>query len=169
MFGLSTRERDAEFTRFARGSAATLKRTAYLLTGDPQLADDLVQESLLRTYLAWRRVRTGGATAYARRTLVNLNIDRWRRRPAVPTEVAEQPNARDDQGRVDDHDQILRMLQTLPAQQRRVIVLRYYNDLSEADTAAALGISTGAVKSAASRGLAALRATNTPASEGSNS
>ncbi|MFT3860252.1 SigE family RNA polymerase sigma factor [Micropruina sp.] len=169
MFGLPMRERDAEFTRFARDSAATLKRTAYLLTSDRDLADDLVQEALLRTYLAWRRVRAGEATAYARRTLVNLNIDRWRKRPAVPAEVVERPDSRNEHARVDDHDQVLRMLASLPAQQRRVIVLRYYNDLSEADTAAALGISTGAVKSAASRGLAALRAAQSPASEGSNS
>ncbi|MBK8446686.1 MAG: SigE family RNA polymerase sigma factor [Micropruina sp.] len=167
MFGLSTHERDAEFTRFARDSAATLKRTAYLLTGDRDLAADLVQEALLRTYLAWRRVRSGEATAYARRVVVNLNIDRWRKRSPVPAEVPEKADPHDPEGRVDDHDEVLRMLETLPPQQRRVIVLRYYNDLSEADTAACLGVSTGAVKSAASRGLATLRAAYAPA-EGRN-
>lgn len=165
MFGLSTHERDAEFTRFARDSAATLKRTAYLLSGDRELAADLVQEALLRTYLAWNRVRSGEATAYARRVVVNLNIDRWRKNTPVPVEVHDKADLHDAHGRVDDHDQVLRMLERLPAQQRRVIVLRYYNDLSEADTAACLGISTGSVKSAASRGLATLRACYAPAEE----
>ncbi|MGC3995444.1 MAG: SigE family RNA polymerase sigma factor [Propionicimonas sp.] len=152
-----TPSRDAEYVEFVRVASGSLTRTAYLLTGDRELASDLVQEALVRTYLAWRRVRHGEATAYARRVLVNLNIDRWRRRPPVPTELADRPDPGDGHGRSDDRDEVVRMLATLPEQQRRVIVLRYFEDLTEADTAHQLGISVGAVKSAASRGLATLR------------
>lgn len=157
MFGLTTPTRDAEFADFVRTSSRSLTRTAYLLCGDRVLADDLVQEALLKTYLAWRRVRPEGARGYARRVLVNLNIDRWRRRPPVPAELPEQPVTDPGPAQVDDRDQIVRLLAELPAQQRRVIVLRYFDDLSEAATAELLGISVGAVKSASSRGLAALR------------
>ncbi|HMQ38899.1 MAG TPA: SigE family RNA polymerase sigma factor [Micropruina sp.] len=165
MFGLSTAERDAEFVRFATAAGGSLKRTAFLLTGDRELAADLAQEALLRTYLAWRRVRPGEATAYARRIVVNLTIDRWRRREAMVGGVPEGVDPRDGHGRVDDHDQVVRMLASLPPQQRRVIVLRYYNDLPEAEVAECLGVSAGAVKSAASRGLAALRNAYAPTDE----
>ncbi|MFT4110639.1 SigE family RNA polymerase sigma factor [Propionicimonas sp.] len=157
MAGTPTPSPDAEYVEFVRAASGTLTRTAYLLTGDRELASDLVQEALVRTYLAWRRVRHGEATAYARRVLVNLNIDRWRRRQAVPGELDERPDLTDGHGRVDDRDEVVRLLATLPDQQRRVIVLRYFDDLTEADTAHQLGISVGAVKSAASRGLATLR------------
>ena len=161
MFGQSSTERDAEFTQFARTASPTLQRTAYLLTGDRELAAELVQETLLRTYLAWRRVRREEAVAYARRTLVNLNIDRWRRCPPVTVSEVDTIHT-GDENRADDRDELVRVLAQLPPQQRRVIVLRYYNDLSEAETAAHLGVSVGAVKSAASRGLATLRAVYTP-------
>lgn len=75
-----TTTREAEFVAFVSSSARYLARTAYLLTGDTDVANDLVQESLTRTYAAWRRVRPGDAKAYVRRILVNLNTDRWRRR-----------------------------------------------------------------------------------------
>lgn len=162
MFGLPTTTKDAEFTRFVRSASASLTRTAYLLTGDRELAAELVQEALVRTYVAWRRVRQEEAGAYARRTLVNLNIDRWRRRPAAPTGDVDRADPCDFEGRVDDRDEVVRMLGRLPAQQRRVIVLRYFSDLSEVDVAQCFGISVGAVKSATSRGLAALRTQYTP-------
>ena len=163
MFGSTTPTRDDEFTRFARTSSATLTRTAYLLTGDRELAAELVQEALVKTYLAWRRVRPDEATAYARRVLVNLNIDRWRRRPALPTDDLDGPDPVDAHRQVDDRDEIVRLLGELPPQQRRVIVLRYFNDLSEAEVAHHLGISVGSVKSSASRGLASLRTRHAPA------
>lgn len=97
--------------------------------------------------------------------MVNLTIDRWRRREPAAAENPDRVDPRDAQQRVDDHDQAVRMLESLPPQQRRVIVLRYYNDLSEAATAECLGISVGAVKSAASRGLATLRSIYTPSDE----
>ena len=166
MFGPSTPRQDAEYTTFVRSASTSLTRTAWLLTGDADLAAELVQEALVKTYLAWRRVRHGEATAYARRILVNLNIDRWRRRPAIPSEDLDRAVPDGAEQAVDDRDEVARMLATLPPQQRRVIVLRYYNDLSEADVADNLGISVGAVKSAASRGLATLRTQYTPATGG---
>lgn len=158
MFGRPTPARNAEFTQFARAASTSLTRTAYLLTGDRHQADDLVQETLVKTYVAWSRVRRDEAMAYARRTLVNLSIDRWRRRPAVPAEVVDRPVENRAEAAVDDRDEVVRMLDGLVEQQRRVIVLRYFEDLPEAEIAQVLGISPGTVKSACSRGLAALRA-----------
>lgn len=165
MFGSSTPARDAEFTEFVTSASASLGRTAYLLTGDHHLAADLVQEAMVKTYLAWGRVRPGEAQAYARRVLVNLNIDRWRRRPAQPSDEIDQVSG-SDEGQVDDRDQVVRALAELPAQQRRVIVLRYLEDLSEAEVATQPGVSVGAVKSACSRGLATLRESHAAATEG---
>lgn len=154
---MAEHQRDAEFAEFVATSSAGLTKTAWFLTGNADLAADLVQEAYVRTYLAWRRIRPGEATAYTRRVLVNLNIDRWRRRrPEVPT--AEVDGVRQSgESVVDERDRIARMLATLPRQQRKVVVLRYFEDLSEAAVAEHLGITVGAVKSAASRGLAALR------------
>lgn len=166
MFGPPTPRQDAEYTAFVRSASASLTRTAWLLTGDSELAAELVQEALVKTYLAWRRVRHDEATAYARRVLVNLNIDRWRRRPALPSDDLDPAAPSRAEQAVDDRDEVARMLATLPLQQRRVIVLRYYNDLSEADVADHLGVSVGAIKSAASRGLATLRAQYTPVAGG---
>jgi RNA polymerase sigma-70 factor (sigma-E family) len=151
-------ERDAAFTAFVESASPSLLRTAWLLTGDHHAAHDLVQAALVRTYVAWPRVRSQSALAYARRVLVNERTDRWRRLgPEVS--VAELPetgaaSATDDS---DDRDAVVRLLAHLPEQQRRVVVLRYYADLSEQATADALNISVGSVKSAASRGLATLR------------
>jgi RNA polymerase sigma-70 factor (sigma-E family) len=166
MFGPPTPRQDAEYTAFVRAASGSLTRTAWLLTGDADLAAELVQEALVKTYWAWRRVRHGEASAYARRVLVNLNIDRWRRRPATPSEDLDRAVPSLAEQVIDDRDEVLRMLATLPPQQRRVIVLRYYNDLSEADVADHLGISVGAVKSAASRGLATLRTQYAPIAGG---
>lgn len=154
--GTSTDE--AQFTAFVHQATPSLMRTAYLLTGSTDAAHELVQAALVKTYLSWTRVRHDEALAYARRVLVNHNTDTWRRRrgehlvPDVPDTPRRQGND------VDDRDELRRLLAALPAQQRRVVVLRYYNDLSEQATAELLGISVGAVKSAASRGLASLRA-----------
>lgn len=161
-----TSGRDAEFSEFVRSASASLTRTAYLLTGDRETAAELVQEAFVRTYVAWGRVRRDDASAYVRRVLVNLNIDRYRRRPTVPTDVVDGLDPRDIEQPVDDRDEVLRLLAGLPAQQRRVIVLRYFNDLSETAVAEHLGISVGAVKSAASRGLAAVRKHYAAAIEG---
>ena len=149
--------RKANFLAFVDATSAYLARTAYLLTGDRDAANDLVQETLARTFAAWPRVRPGEAKAYARRILVNLNTDRWRRRPVTTTQWLDPAALGNAERTVDDRDQIARMLASLGPQQRRVIVLRYFEDLPEAEVAACLGISVGAVKSACSRGLAHLR------------
>ncbi len=150
-------ERDAAFTAFVEQATPSLLRTAWLLTGDHHVAHDLVQSALVRTYVAWPRVRPETALAYARRILVNERTDRWRRHGAELA-VADPPEGASTAGSAtEDRDVVVRLLATLPEQQRKVVVLRYYTDLSEQATADALNISVGSVKSAASRGLASLR------------
>jgi RNA polymerase sigma-70 factor (sigma-E family) len=149
----------ADFDEFAAAAWPRLRRSAYLLTGDHHLAEDLAQTALVRTYAHWRRVRRADALAYARRVLVNLNIDRIRRRRGT-VEVGDEALAGlSDRGddRSDERDELVRLLLTLTERERRVVVLRHYFDLSEREVAAELGIAPGTVKSALSRGLAKLR------------
>ncbi|RPF22586.1 SigE family RNA polymerase sigma factor [Myceligenerans xiligouense] len=156
----TTGSKTERFTAFAEAATPSLSRLALFLTGDEHRARDLVQHALERTYLAWGRVAAGNPEAYARRIVVNARIDGWRKRRretlADPAELwdAQTP---DPTSGVLHRDQLVRALRTLPPAQRRVIVLRYLYDLSEADTAAELGVSAGSIKSAASRGLARLR------------
>lgn len=151
--------RDESFTAFMTQSGPSLLRTAWLLTGDDDAAADLVQAACVKTYLAWARVRPEGALAYARRTLINASIDAHRRvrREVMVPDAPERPALDNSVDAVAERDRVARMLSVLPAHQRAVLVLRFYEDLSERETAAQLGISLGAVKSAASRGLNALR------------
>ena len=129
-------ERDAAFTAFVDGATPSLMRTAWLLCGDGDQAQELVQAALVKTYVAWPRVKEDTALAYARRVLVNHRTDSWRRtrRELTFGEVPEQPA--DPDVRPDDRDTIVRLLGRLPEQQRTVVVLRYYNDLSERAVAA---------------------------------
>lgn len=150
-------ERDEAFTEFVRQATPSLTRTAWLLTGSREQAADLVQSALVKTYASWRRVRRDDALAYTRRVLTNEHVDRWRRRHGeVPVAEVYDRRGQSDTT-VDDRDEIVRLLDQLPPQQRTVVVLRYYTDLSEQSVADHLGITVGAVKSAASRGLATLR------------
>jgi RNA polymerase sigma-70 factor (sigma-E family) len=152
-------ERDAAFTAFVHQASPSLLRTAWLLTGDHHTAHDLVQAALVRTYVAWPRVRADSALAYTRRVLVNERTDRWRRHGAeVALAAVPETTSPGPESVTDERDAVVRLLARLPDQQRRVVVLRYYVDLSEQATADALNISVGSVKSAASRGLATLRA-----------
>lgn len=158
---LSKARRDAEFSDFVRQASAELLRIAWYLTGDAHRANDLVQAALVKTYLAWARVRPGSAIGYVRRIMVNENIDQWRRHGAEVlvdefTEV-DRVSPRDDIASLDDTTALVAALRALPAQQCRVVVLRYYCDLSEQQVAEELGISVGAVKSNGSRGLGTLR------------
>jgi RNA polymerase sigma-70 factor (sigma-E family) len=152
---------DDEFTAFMAEHTATLRYTAWLLVGDGERADELVQQALVRTYGAWSRARTD-PLAYTRRVLVNLRTDTWRRhRREVLTAPDEMPDACVDAigpGRAEARDRLQRALAQLTPHQRRVVVLRYLVDLSEADVAADLGCGVGTVKSTASRSLAVLRA-----------
>ena len=150
-------ERDAAFTAFVEQATPSLLRTAWLLTGDHHAAHDLVQAALVRTYVAWPRVRPETALAYARRILVNERTDRWRRTGAELAVATPPESAATAGSATEDRDVVVRLLATLPDQQRKVVVLRYYADLSEQATADVLNISVGTVKSAGSRGLATLR------------
>lgn len=151
-------ERDAAFTAFMTQATPSLLRTAWLLTGSHDAAHDLVQATLVKTYAVWPRVQPDDALPYARRILINHRTDTWRKtRGESP--VAEPPErSHHDATTTEDRDHVVRLLATLPDQQRKVVVLRYYHDLPEQAVADLLGISVGSVKSAGSRGLAALRA-----------
>lgn len=155
----------AAFDAFVAVSSDRLVRTAYLLCGDRGHAEDMVQVALMRTARRWRTA-SEQPEAYARRVVVNLAKDRWRslgRRPAeLPLEIDPEVPAT---SALLDRDQLVRAAQTLPDGQRAVLVLRYFDDLSVADTAAALGCSTGTVKSQTSRALENLRAALIPTQE----
>ncbi|TCB99699.1 SigE family RNA polymerase sigma factor [Micromonospora zingiberis] len=151
---------EEEFRDFVTARSGALLRTAYLLTGDWGTAEDLLQTALTKTYLAWKRL--GGIEAiepYARRVMVNTSTSWWRRRwhGERPTEVLPERAAADEIEQQLDRDVLWRHLRALPARQRAVLVLRFYEDMSEAQTAALLDISTGTVKSQTSRALATLR------------
>ena len=153
-------DRDADFAAYMTARQPSLLRTAYLLTGDRHTAEDLVQTAFAKLYLSWDRVqRRELVDGYVRRILVNEHNSLWRR-PFKRREVISHDLP--DTHAPDRHDDgesaaLWQFVQTLPRKQRAVIVLRYYEDLSEAETAAVLGISVGTVKSQASRALAAMR------------
>lgn len=152
---------DAEFREFVAGRSGALLRTSYLLAGgDRALAEDLLQAALLKTYLNWERIRDKQAVeAYVRATLATTATSWWRRRWNGERATAELPEtARPDHAAgIDDRDALWRMVRRLPARQRAVLVLRFYEDYSEAETARTLGLSVGTVKSHTSRALASLR------------
>jgi RNA polymerase sigma-70 factor (sigma-E family) len=158
---VDTSGRDAAFTAFVRRSGPALGRTAFFLTGDRHLAEDLVQTALAQTYVHWHRIRdTEQVEAYARRILVNANAAWWRRRSAteVPAETLPDVAAADDTAAYAAREPLVAALRQLPARQRAALVLRFFEDRSEAETAAILGCSTGSVKRHTSRGLDRLRA-----------
>jgi RNA polymerase sigma-70 factor (sigma-E family) len=149
---------DASFESFVRARLPALLRFAYAVCGDPHTAADLVQDALERTGLHWGRIdRTGDAEAYVRRAIINGRTSRWRklRRESLVDVVPER--APDDDRHHHD-DTLWQLLATLPRRQRAVLVLRYYEDMSEQQIAATLGCAPGTVKSQASKGLAKLRA-----------
>lgn len=153
---------DQGFEAWMAARQRRLLHIAWLLTGDVHTAEDLVQTTLAKLYLAWDRVdRHGNVDAYARRILVNEHASLWRRpwrRREVSTDdfTGREP-ALEDEAYDGTHAELWRHVHALPRGQRAVIVLRYYEQLSEAETAAALGLSIGTVKSQASRGIATLR------------
>ena len=150
---MSSARHDEEFADYVAVTRPALWRTAYLLCGNVAQADDLVQNALLKLYVAWPRlVRGDRIDGYARRIIATSHIDELRRPWRRETEPLEghEPVA---EMRNDDHSALIRALKTLPAGQRRVVVLRYYWGLSVAETATDLGISEGGVKSQCSIGL----------------
>ena len=154
--------RDEEFSEYVRGAYPRLVRTAYLLCGNGAQAEDLVQDALARTYLAWPRIKDKGAIdAYVRRAVVNQTTSWWRR-PARRERFVDPPERlAPDAGElgVVNRSALLPALRALSPGQRAAVVLRYVEDLTEAQTAQALGVSVGTVKSQTSRALAALRVT----------
>jgi len=149
-----------DFAAFVGARGQALQRTAYLLTGDWALAEDLLQTALAHVYPRWSRIERDDPDAYVRKVLVNTWSSWWRRkwRGETPTrDVPDLLSTSDAYNEVDLRESVRRALEQLPARQRAVVVLRYFEDLSEADTAAALGCSVGAVKSHASRALSKLR------------
>lgn len=151
-------KQEDSFVEFATAAKPWLLTTAWMLTGDPHASEDLVQETLARVYVKWRRVGVQQPAAYARRVLANLHTDRWRRhrREVLVAEVGDRPSARQspDLETVD----LIRALQTLGPRERECVVMRHYLDLSERQTAEALGVSVGSVKGYTARGLTTLRA-----------
>jgi RNA polymerase sigma-70 factor (sigma-E family) len=156
-------ERDAAFSDFVAARQTHLRRIAYALCGDWHKADDLLQTALTKLYVAWPRIRhEGGEEAYVRQIMVRANIDEsrrpWRRERATDV-VPDRPT---DPAPVEERSALFDALQALPAQQRRVVVLRHWLGLSVRETADELGIGEGTVKSHSSRGLAALEAVLAP-------
>lgn len=157
---------EESFRAFARDHSAALRRSAYLLCGDWHLAEDLVQNTLVKVYRAWRRVDGTFAVRFARKTLMRSWLDErrrpWRRAERRDGTVPELAHPAADPaeigGRTLRRDFVLAALDRVPAKQRAVLVLRYWDDLPIAEVAAALGCSEGTVKSQAARGLRNLRA-----------
>jgi RNA polymerase sigma-70 factor (sigma-E family) len=157
---------DDDFRAFVERQWGPLTRTAYLLTGDRGYAEDLVQAALEKTHRKWDRVaRMDAPVAYVRRAMVNTAVS-WRRRrrvSEVPLLAGDDAAGTDPYGRIEQRQQVLAALRKLPPRMRAVLVLRYFEDLSESDIADALGCSIGTVKSQASRGLDRLRTHLDPA------
>jgi RNA polymerase sigma-70 factor (sigma-E family) len=150
---------EAEFREFVASCGSRLLRTAFLLTGDRGHAEDLVQLALERTARRWSGL-AGSPEAFARTVLLHAATDRWRRRRARVQEVFDdvhEPSIADGVDQLLLRRDLVAALQQLPSQQRAALVLRYFLDLSEKETARELGISVGTVKSAVSRALDRLR------------
>jgi RNA polymerase sigma-70 factor (sigma-E family) len=152
--------RDVEFESWLAAREPALQRTAHLLTGDVHTAQDLVQVTLAKLYLAWDRIQDRGhVDAYARKILVNEHRTAWRRpvrrREQVTDDVPDRPVS--GQGYDGQREAVWAFVASLPPRQRAVIVLRFYEQLTEPEIADLLGISLGTVKSQSSRALAALR------------
>lgn len=148
------------FRGFIAARSTALLRSAYLLVGDRGRAEDLLQTALVKTYLAWPRIRDIGAVeVYVRRTMVTTATSWWRGRwyRESPVERLPEPDGMDELGARLARDAMWEHLQALPAKQRAVLVLRFYEGMSEAEIAQTLAISRGTVKSHASRALTALR------------
>jgi RNA polymerase sigma-70 factor (ECF subfamily) len=150
---------EQEFREFVTARQTALLRTAFLLTGSLPSAEDLLQTALTKTYLAWPRIKDKSlAERYVRTTMSRTWVSWWRRRSHTERVSETLPDVAFHDAPGEDRDEVWQALATLSVRQRAVLVLRFYEDLSEAEIADVLGCSPGAVKSHASRGLKALRA-----------
>jgi RNA polymerase sigma-70 factor (sigma-E family) len=155
--------READYARFVRTRTHALLRSAYLLTGDQHLAEDLVQEALARTHRAWLRLeRPENAEAYARKVMYHAQVSLWRRRRVAEVLPGDLSPA-DQAGRDDPAEEAVqrltlrRALMSLSARQRAVVVLRFFEDRTEAEAAELLGVSVSTVKTQTGRALERLR------------
>jgi RNA polymerase sigma-70 factor (sigma-E family) len=152
------RTRDAEFKEFFMGESAALARLGTFLTGDPERGADLAQEALVRTYQHWGRIKEDDPAPYARRILVNLVRSAHRRKllekrhPPRPIDVAASRS-----GHVDEWMRVSEALKAIPPMRRAAVILRFYEDMTEAQIAETLNRPLGTIKSDIHRGLAALR------------
>lgn len=162
-------QRDDEFTAFVVAHGAALLRTAVLVTGDRHSGEDLVQTALTKAYGAWSKVAAADSPlAYVRRLMINAHLS-WLRRLTSTEQVWEtlpEPGSADDtQARHADGDELRRALLQLSPRVRTAVVLRYFDDLGEVETAAAMGCSRSTVNNSVTRGLATLRALLAPADD----
>lgn len=151
---------DADFREFVMSRGRALLRSAYLLTGNLADAEDLVQSALAKTYQAWDRIEDRKALdGYVRRAMVNTQISWWRRRrlEEYPTDDIPDLPVADTSGNSELHDTLQRAIDRLPQRMRAAVVLRFFEDMTEAEVADVLGVSQGTVKSTVSRAVAKLR------------
>ena len=143
-------DEEERFADFVRAHSATLFRTAYLMTGDYQRAEDVLQESLVRIYQRWPRVdQMAAPVAYARKVVVNRAASWWGKKSSqeLPSLLRAEPAWGGHLDEVAEHERVWQAVLGLPRRQRSVMVLRFYEDMSEAQIAETLGMATGTVKS----------------------
>lgn len=151
---------ETAFTDFVRARGTALHQTAYLLTGDWALAEDLLQTALAKCYPKWERIRGQDPEAYVRKTMLNTYATWWRRRWRGEVPHGDLPDeiTADRWADVDARAALHRAIGRLPRRMRAVVVLRFHEDMTEAAAADALGVSVGTVKSQTAKALAKLRA-----------
>ena len=157
---MSRPESTAAFTAFVQARGTALARTAYLIVGDEHRAEDVLQTALAETYLRWHKLREpSAAEAYVRKAIITANAAWWRRRSSAetPRDVLPENALHDRANEIVERHVVIDLLRQLSPRQRAVVVLRYFDDLSEAETAATLGCSVGAVKQHTTRALERLR------------
>ena len=155
-----SRRDPAAFAEFVAARSAALYRSAYLMVGERGLAHDLLQEALTKTYVAWPRLRDPGkAEAYTRKAITTTAISWFRRKSwsERPSDTLPERSVEGHAALVDERDVVWTAILDLPPRQRAAIVLRFYEDLTEAQTAEAMGCAVGTVKSQVSAGIAKLR------------
>jgi RNA polymerase sigma-70 factor (sigma-E family) len=148
-----------DFCEWAASSQDRLLRAAYLMTGDRQLAEDLVQEAFIKVAMKWKKIGHENPDGYVRRIMYHDSVSWWRRRREVPVERMADGAVPADPDAVDRVLVVRTALASLTAKQRAVVVLRYFDDLSEREVADVLNVSVGTVKSQTSAALARLRRT----------
>ena len=146
-----------DFVAWVSGAQGPLLRSAFLVAGSEAMADDLVQEAMIKVAARWSRLRTENPTAYARTIIHRDHVSWWRRRRETLVADDPEPSTTYDEDLVERQLLVREALDRLTSRQRAVIVLRYFDDLTERETAEILGVTVGTVKSQASAALRRLR------------